>query len=254
MGSRYDLPPNGRIRILSASGSVTVIAEDRNDVEVEPAGRSVELIEGGQHRHNPHRYGIFDRLHRGGRRESKAGPEAGQDLPRRSRPVLEAKSKSGSIELLCPRGTDVSVGGISGSVKLIGVFGTVKVSTVSGGIEIDTAQGDVDARCVSGSITVKSCGGRCDVTSKSGRVRVERVDGAARASTISGGVELGTSGGGEIELKMVSGGAKVKVLERKYPSVRFQSLSGKLHCECQQGSDFELKVRSISGSLEVTGE
>jgi len=110
----------------------------------------------------------------------------------------------------------------------------------------------VDARCVSGSITVRNCGGRCDVSSKSGRVKIERVEGPVHASTISGGVELGTAGRGEVELKMVSGGAKVRVLEPKNPHVRFQSISGKMRCECAQGSDFDLKVKSISGSLEVT--
>jgi len=251
MGSRYELPANGRIRVLSSSGSVTITAEERSDVEVEPANRTAELKEGSR----PHRHGIFDHLHRRDRRgERRRSNEVAEDEPWRSRPVLEVKSKSGSIDVRCPRGTDVSVGAISGRVSLTGTFGSVKISTVSGSIEVDTAEGDVDARCVSGSITVKSCGGRCDVTSKSGRVRVERVDGAAHASTISGGVELGTSGRGEVELKMVSGGAKVKVLEPKHPRVHFQSLSGKMRCECEQGSDFDLKVRSISGSLEVTGE
>jgi len=254
VGSRYELPADARIRVLTASGTVIVTAEDRTDVEVEPANRTVELKESG----SGHRYGILDHLHRRGRRnpEGRRGQRRVSDdePPRQSRPVLEVKSKSGSVEVRCPRGTDVSVGAISGRVNLVGTFGSVKVSTVSGSIEVDTAEGDVDARCVSGSITVKSCGGRCDVTSKSGRVRVERVDGAAHASTISGGVELGTSGRGEVELKMVSGEAKVKVLETKHPRVRFQSLSGKMHCECEQGSDFDLKVRSISGSLEVTGE
>jgi DUF4097 and DUF4098 domain-containing protein YvlB len=240
MGSRYDLPENGRIRVLSASGSVTVFAEDRSDIEVEPANRSVELKRGPRR----HRHGIFEHVHRHPR------PEEG-DRPRR--PVLEVKSKSGSIEVRCPVGTDVSVGAMSGSVKLIGTFGSVKISTVSGNIDIDTATGNVDARCVSGSVRVKSCGGSADVSSKSGRVRIERVEGSAHASTISGGVEIGTAGRDDVELKMVSGGAKVTVLGEKLPRVRFSSLSGKMRCECTQGSDFDLRVKSISGSLEVLG-
>jgi len=242
MGSQYELPANGRIRVLSASGSVTVIAEDRPDVDVEPANRTVELTESGRHRHR-RRHGIFDRWHR----ESREG-----DAPPSRRPVLEVKSKSGSIEVRCPIGTDVSVGAMSGSVKLIGTFGSLKISTVSGSIDLDTATGNVDARCVSGSISVKSVGGRADVSSKSGRVRIDRVEGPAHASTISGGVEIGTAGD-DVELKMVSGGAKVKVLSEKHPRIRFSSLSGKMHCDCEQGSDFDLRVKSISGSLEVTG-
>ena len=247
MGLQYDLPANGRIRVLSASGSVTVVAEERSDVEVEPANRTVELKESGRHRHRRrHGHGILDHFRRGSQDTER------DDAPPEGRPVLEVKSKSGSIEVRCPTGTDVSVGAMSGSVKLLGTFGSLKISTVSGGIDIDTATGNVDARCVSGSITVKSVGGRADVSSKSGRVRIDRVEGSANASTISGGVEIGTVGG-DVELKMVSGGAKVKVLSEKHPRIRFSSLSGKMHCECTQGSDFDLKVKSISGSLEVTG-
>ena len=106
---------------------------------------------------------------------------------------------------------------------------------------------------MSGSVHVKNCGGTCDVSSKSGNVRIDHVEGSAHASTISGGVEIGTAGRQEVELKMVSGGAKVTVLGEKQPRVRFNSLSGKMHCECKQGSDFDLKVRSISGSLEIKG-
>jgi DUF4097 and DUF4098 domain-containing protein YvlB len=239
MGSQYQLPENGRIRVLSASGGVTVIAEDRSDVEVEPANRTVELKEGSRR----HRHGIFEHLHRHPHKEETSGPR---------RPVLEAKSKSSNIEVRCPIGTDVSVGAMSGRVKLIGTFGSVKISTVSGSIDIDTAMGNVDARCVSGNVAVKSVGGRADVSSKSGRVRIDRVDGPVHASTISGGVEIGTAGE-DVELKMVSGGAKVKVLSEKHPRIRFSSLSGKMRCECVQGSDFDLKAKSISGSLEVTG-
>jgi len=242
MGSQYDLPPDGRIRVLSASGGVTVIAEERPDVEVEPESRMVELKEGGRGRHR-HRHGILGHLRSHEHDEGE----------RQHRPVLEVKAKSGSVEVRCPVGTDVSVGAISGNVKLVGAFGSVKVSAVSGGIEIDTISGNLDARAVSGSIAVKRCAGRCDVSSKSGRVRVERVEGPTHASTISGGVEIGAAGSDEIELKMVSGGAKVTVLGEKQPRVRFNSLSGKMHCECKQGSDFDLKVRSISGSLEIKG-
>ena len=240
MGSQYELPPDARIRVLSASGGVTVIAEEREDVDVEPGQRAVELKDRrGRHRHRQRHWLGHLRSH-----EHDEGE-------RQHRPVLEVKTKSGSVEVRCPLGTDVSVGAISGNVKFVGTFGSVKVSAVSGGIEIDTATGNVDARAVSGSVRVKNCGGSCDVSSKSGNVRIDHVEGSAHASTISGGVEIGTAGRQEVELKMVSGGAKITVLGDKQPRVRFNSLSGKMHCECKQGSDFDLKVRSISGSLEI---
>ena len=216
MGSRYQLPSGARLRVLSMSGRVLVTAEERDDIEVEQSDRHVEFKDGGR--------------------------------------VVEVKSKSGSIDVRCPSGLNVSVGAMSGSVKLDGRFGTVKVSTVSGGIEIDTTEGDVDARCASGSISVKECRGQCTLHTKSGRLTVGRVDGSAHAFTVSGGVELGTTGHGEVEVHTVSGGIAVKVLEPRHPRVQFRSLAGKLRCDCVQGSDFELKAKSISGSLKITGE
>src|SRR2546425_7276170 len=190
MGSQYELPPDGRIRVLSASGGVTVIAEERPDVEVEPANRMVELKERSRGRHR-HHGGILGHLRSHEHDEGE----------RQHRPVLEVKSKSGNVEVRCPVGTDVSVGAISGSVKLKGSFGSVKVSAVSGGIEIDTVTGNLDARAVSGSIAVKRCAGRCDVSSKSGRVRGERGEGPTHASTISGGGGNGTARAGRNQRK-----------------------------------------------------
>ena len=99
MGSQYDLPPDGRIRVLSASGAVTVIAEERDDVDVEPGQRGVELKEGGRGRHR----------HHGGLLGHLRSHEHGEG-ERQHRPVLEVKAKSGNIEVRCPIGTDVSVG------------------------------------------------------------------------------------------------------------------------------------------------
>lgn len=178
------------------------------------------------------------------------------DPPRHVEPkngTIEVRSRSGSLRVRCPKLTNISVGVISGHVRLEGEFGSVKVSAVSGSIEIDSAAGDLDVRSVSGQLTVKTCRGRCQLNTKSGHIRVEDVGGAAQASTMSGRVEVGTRGQGDVELKTISGSVSVRVLEPKYPRVRFRSLSGRLRCDCPQGTDFDLKASTISGSLEVTG-
>ncbi|TMB98800.1 MAG: DUF4097 domain-containing protein [Chloroflexi bacterium] len=215
MGEHHRLPPGARIKVITASGSITVIGEERDDVEVEPERLHV---------------GLSDDAHK-----------------------LEIKSKSGSISVRCPLGTNVSAGTISGSVRLQGLLGTIKASTVSGNIEVEEAQGDVDARSVSGSLTIESCGGECSLNSKSGSIRVGSVGKAARAATISGSVQLGTEGRGDVEVKTISGSITVRVPEGRYPRARFRSLSGRMHCDCPQGADFEVRGHSLSGSMEIKG-
>jgi len=216
MSTRHRLPPGARIKAVTASGSIVVIAEEREDVQIEPETRHVGLSEDG---------------HR-----------------------LEIKSKSSSLEIRCPAGTNVSAGTISGSIELRGLLGTVKASAVSGGIKIDRANGDVDIRSVSGSLRVESCGGECNANTKSGNIGVTHVGKAARAATISGSVQLGTDGQAEVLVKTISGSITVRVPEGRYPHVRFRTLSGRLHCDCPQGTDFEISAHSLSGSMEVKAE
>jgi len=214
MGKRYNVRPDTRLRLHSASGKIHVIAEDREDIQVDSASRELEFREDGR--------------------------------------IAEIKSKSSRLELRVPTGMNVSVGAISGSVRLEGTFGGVKVSAVSGSVELDHALGDVDIRSVSGSLTVKSAAGECCVNSKSGRIEIGRVGRLAKAATISGRVELTTEGGGDVEVKTISGHVSVRVPPGKAPRVRFRSLAGKLRCDCEQGDDFEVRAASVSGSVEIT--
>jgi hypothetical protein len=163
MGIRYKLPEGGRLRLLGGSGSIRVIAEDRDDVEVDQPNSHAEV--------------------------------KGE--------VLEVRSKSGSLTARCPTGTRVSVGAISGSVRLEGTFASVKVSAISGSVHVGSVRGDADVRSVSGSLSIESCGGDCSLNTKSGRITVGHVEKGLQAATISGTIEVGTAGqgrGAEVDL------------------------------------------------------
>ena len=112
MGIQHPLQPGASLRILTSSGQIVVTAEERDDLDVEPPDRHVEMKDGGR--------------------------------------TAEVKSRSGSLRVRCPKGTDVSIGVISGGVRLAGEFGSVKVSAVSGPIEIASDTGDGDVRRVGG--------------------------------------------------------------------------------------------------------
>jgi DUF4097 and DUF4098 domain-containing protein YvlB len=213
MGTRYRAAPGTALKVASASGQIVVTAEDREDFEVDPPDRRVEFSDDGR--------------------------------------LMAVHSSSSSLRVRCPAGTNVKVGAMSGSVRLEGTFGSVKVNAVSGSIEVDSALGDVDIRSVSGNVRVGSCGGECSINSKSGRVSIGHVAKGARAATISGSVELGTAGQEDVEVKTISGRVSVQVAESKFPRVRFRTLAGKLHCDCPQGDDFEIRAASVSGSVDI---
>lgn len=215
MGARYQMPKGAALRVFSASGKIIVTAEDRSDFEIDPPDRRVGISDDGR--------------------------------------TLEVRTMSGSLEIRCPRGTDVSVGGVSGHVGLAGRFGSVKVSTVSGHIDVGEASGDVDARSISGHLSVLACGGRCQLNTKSGHISIGRADKGARASTISGKIELATTGQGDVSAKTISGHVTIKVAGDKRPHARLRSLSGRVRCDCPQGSDFELEASTVSGHIEVAG-
>lgn len=212
MSTRYGLPEGGRLRLLGGSGSIRVVAEDRDDVEIEQPRHHAELKDH----------------------------------------VLEVRSRSGSITARCPTGTRISVGAISGSVRLEGTFASVKVSAISGSIDVDNVRGDVDVRSVSGSLTVADCGGNCVMNTKSGRIAVRHVEKDLQATTISGTIEGETAGQGDVEVKSISGSVSLQVSEGRNPRVKFRTLSGRVNCDCPQGEDFDLRVTTLSGSIEIT--
>lgn len=212
MGMRYRFPEGGKLRVLGGSGGIRVIAEDREDVEIDPPSATVELKDS----------------------------------------VLEVRYRSGGLTARCPSGARVSVGVISGSVRLEGTFASVKVSAVSGSIYVDSVRGDVDVRSVSGNLSVVSCGGNCVLNTKSGRITVGHVEKNLQAATISGMIEAVAAGQGAVEVKSISGSVSLQLPEGRHPHVRFRTLSGRVRCDCPQGDDFEVKVTTLSGSLEIT--
>ena len=213
MAMRYAIPPGARLKVLTVSGKVHVVAEDRSDVEIEPAERRIENSDDGH--------------------------------------VMETHSKSTNLHIRVPTGMNVSVGSVSGNVELEGRFGTIKASTVSGQVKIGDTQGDADLRSISGNIDVGDCRGRCRANTKSGHIIISHVANALKASTMAGNIEAGIAGGDDVEIKTISGRVAVRVDPGRQPKARLRSLSGRVRCDCPQGGDFSLSASTISGSIEV---
>jgi DUF4097 and DUF4098 domain-containing protein YvlB len=152
MANTHAVPPGARLRVLAVSGKVRVIGEERSDIEIEPDGQILELVDEGR--------------------------------------VLQTMSRRSDVVVHVPEGLNVSVGSVSGEIDIGGTVGSVKVSTVSGTIEIERANGDADVRSISGTIMIAECGGCCRANTKSGSIEIGHVGGTLQAHTMSGRLEI----------------------------------------------------------------
>ncbi len=275
MVARYELPPGTSLRVVSSSSDITVIAEDRPDVQAsDDAQVKTHSSEGAlgqgereerrsRPRRRPRALRILRRLVRGTVRGArKHVHERGPTLE-----IRAGRGGSQDLEVRCPTGTPVSVGTISGDVRLQGQFGDATVATASGDITVDRAAA-LDARSVSGDLEVGGCSGPCRLHTKSGdieagttgpakadtvsgQVTLHRTAGGVTVHTVSGDVELGTDGTDAVRIRTVSGQIAIRVPSGRLPQTRLRSLSGKIECECPQGADFLLRADSVSGDIEV---
>ncbi len=220
-------PAAPTVSVTSRSGRITVTGEDRADILVERGGDNV-VREG-------------DRV------------------------VVDGRS--GRVELRCPAGTDVIVGTGSGKVELLGRLGDARVTTGSGAITVEQVE-RLDARTGSGSLQVDACDGACKCQTGSGSIRVGRageaelvtgsgrvtadlVDGA-EVKAGSGRVDLGLRSAGNVGVQAHSGSVTVKVPAGVHPATRLKANSGRVVCECQEGTDGDISITTNSGSISVT--
>ena len=222
----FPASPEPVVRVTTRSGKVVVIGEHRTDVLVEGTNRADVTTDG----------------------------------------TLEVSGGSNSVEVRCPGGTDVIVGTGSGSVDLRGRLGDARVTVGSGSISVAEVE-RLDARTGSGSFQVASCDGDCRLKTGSGSIRVGRAgnadlatgSGSVEADLVdsaviragSGDVDVGLSGPGRVDVKSHSGSVTVSVPSGVRPQALLRSNSGAVQCDCVTGSDGEVRVRTLSGSILV---
>ena len=219
--------PPPRLRVSAVSGRVIVVAEARDDVSIDSEGKQ-ELQEDGSIEVKPRR-------------------------------------RSSSVHVRCPEGSEVMVGTVSGDVDLQGSLGAVRVTSTSGSITVDTVE-SADLRTVSGRATVGQCTGLCRASTKSGKIAVGEAGGGDLA-TVSGDVRVGATSGvevrtvsgkvdiqsgaqGPVRAKTISGSIDVTLPQGVRPNVRAKG-RGKVRCECEEGNDVDVDVRTVSGKIEI---
>jgi DUF4097 and DUF4098 domain-containing protein YvlB len=164
---------------------------------------------------------------------------------------LTIGSVSGSIKVSDIKG-DLSANSISGSVSIANAGRIASAKSVSGDVEILDTQTDgaIDVQSISGAVTVRKVTARSiDVGSVSGSVVVQdaRCD-RVQAHSISGNVEFGgtLAKGGRYELNSHSGDVRVALAGGTGFEVEANSFSGSIR------SDFPVTIQGDRGSERFT--
>lgn len=181
--------------------------------------------------------------------------------------VRPAGGPAAAVEIVCPPGTDLTVGTASGRVELRGALGAVRVVSGSGRVEVEHAA-SADLRTSSGRVEVTTCDDRCRVVTSSGRVEIGRaphvelstssgrIDAAGVSSglvtSVDGRVTIDASGQApDLRVRTVSGRVDLTLAADARPSVTLTSVTGSIRCRVTEGDHGVVEVSTTSGAIDV---
>ncbi len=174
---------------------------------------------------------------------------------------------SDALDVEVPLGSDVVVATSSGRVRCCGSLGSVSVTSGSGkiaieraaSVEVRTASGAISVGDVDGTVGVLTKSGRVDlgsaqranVTTVNGRITVDSAD-QVEVNTVSGRVKVLASRTSSVKVRCVSSNVEVSVPAGVAPATSLVTITGRVRCDCDTGSDGDITVKTVSGPITIT--
>lgn len=210
------------VRIATTTGRVRVIAEDRDDVEVD--GRATVVTDAG-----------------------RTTVESVSDALVVRVPIgcdVVVGTVSGKVETQGPLG-ELAIVAVSGRVS-VEQARSADIRTGSARIEVGRVDGELRAHTKSGRITAEASGAS-DVSTMSGQITLSEVSGRVHAHCISGRIEVRLVGAHDVEAETVSGRVSVELPAGTRPHLPDDPAEVRPpDCDCT------VVARSVSGRVTVT--
>jgi len=166
-----------------------------------------------------------------------------------------------AYNVTAPAGTRLSVGSVSGTIKVTEIKGDLSISSVSGGVRIANAGRISAAKSVSGTVEIldTQVDGGIEAQSVSGNVILRKISARrVEAGSVSGDVALQDITCERVEAHSVSGTIEYAGSLARNGRYELNSHSGAVRLSVEGNSGFELEANSFSGSvrsdLPLTGE
>lgn len=153
-----------------------------------------------------------------------------------------------------PAQTRLTVGSVSGNVRVTDIRGDLSISSVSGGVRIANAGRIAEAKSVSGNVEIvdSQVDGAIEAQSVSGSVTLRKVNARRiEVGSVSGSVVLQDLKCDRVEGHSVSGGIEFGGALSKAGRYEFASHSGDARITVDGGTGFDLTARSFSGSVRA---
>jgi DUF4097 and DUF4098 domain-containing protein YvlB len=174
----------------------------------------------------------------------------------KSQDISNANNISLKIEISIPEkfnteiataGGDISLGGLTGSVKLKTAGGDITLRNINGDANLKTAGGDIKIESFSGNLSAKTAGGNINITSSEGSIS---------AKTSGGDVIVGYSGVNKgIDLSTSGGNINLSLPENISAKVELVSMNGEIKSDFTITGDVSKTARQkITGEIGSGGE
>jgi len=230
---QHDASPTAKVHISNISGSVNVVAWDRNEVLVTGqlgAGAKPLEIDGNK-----------DNL------TIKVAPQSGSGWFN-----WGGDSRMGptTLELHVPRAAALDVNVISASLVIDGLDGgTIEVNSVSGKARVNARTPSLEIDSVSGGIQLAGHADRADLQTVSGEILAPSLGGNVTLQTISGRIQAAGGPWQELTLSTVSGDVQLSGGLAANGSLSVDSMSGDVQLLLPASTSASLHASSFSGDL-----
>ena len=217
---------DGRVKVDSISGSLSIVGWDRAEVEV-----SGTLGEGAglQFQANGDRTLVSVRKRSGLRR-----------------------MKASHLVVRIPAGGELGASAVSAELTVEDMQGAQRLKTVSGDIHAELAAAEIEVTSVSGGIRLVGQGqtARVEASSVSGDIRADEFAGEIQLTSVSGEVELGAGLFERVRLNSTSGDLDAELDLAPGGRVQAETISGDIQLLFANAEDLQVDVETFSGSID----
>jgi DUF4097 and DUF4098 domain-containing protein YvlB len=186
---------------------------------------------------------------RNGRAEVKTVYPRGDEMRRDNRRNVNV---SVAYTVTAPAGTRLTIGSVSGSIRVADIKGELTLNTISGTVRVANAGRTATAKSISGNVEIADTqgDGSIEAQSISGSVLLRKVN-ANRLTlgSVSGGVMIQDVQAERVEAHSISGTVEYSGALAKNGRYELQSHSGDVRLAVAGGTGFELDANTFSGSL-----
>jgi hypothetical protein len=154
------------------------------------------------------------------------------------------------LEVQVPTGVNVDIRVESGDVKTKDTHGTLRLEAKAGDVDAQGLEGTVEISSFAGDVSVRNASGpSIQVENKSGDVSLSKVSGALTVRSASGDVSCREISGSAVSIETVSGDVDLDLAEPVTGALNVRTVSGDVLIDLPDGSDCQVSLSSLNGSV-----